>query len=380
MECGMRFINASASAESIDARLQTSDRAASPPRSERLTWIESARGLGIVMVVTKHILHGFAAHGLLTDSPVAHLWDSRYYNARMALFFALSGLFAERLASRGGRVFLADKAATLLYPYLVWAGVLMLIRMGVAVVSGRRAPIEYVLHLLVYPPMQFWFIYVLFFVSLLYFALRRAGLGPAACVAVTLVFYGFRPWGEENIQASTMPMLRILYYAPFYAVGALAGLHLSRLRVEGVWRQAVVATAGIGVGVVCALSPGLDDPPLVVQTLVTLCGIAGFVALSALLSRLPALNFLRALGRRSLEIYALHMFAVESLRPFLADVLHVRNPVVHFVVALSVSIFGSLAFVQLCERYGVRYAFRLPRPGKSGPRPAPRREPGVVMA
>ncbi|APW62024.1 acyltransferase family protein [Paludisphaera borealis] len=376
----MRDINASASAESLDARLRTPDRAASPPRPERITWIESARGLGIVLVVTKHILHGLAAHGLLTESPVARLWDSRYYNPQMALFFALSGLFAERLASRGGRVFLADKAATLLYPYFVWASLLGLVRIAVAVSAGRPAPVEYLLQLPVYPLMQFWFIYVLFFVSLLYFALRRAGFGPAVCVAVTLALHLFRPWGEENIQASTMPMLKIFYYAPFYAVGALAGLHLPRLRIEGAWRLAAVAATGVGVSLACALRGGLEDPPLPVQTAVTLIGIAGLMALAALLSRLPALNFLRPLGRRSLEIYALHMFAVEGLRPLLADVLHIRNPAVHFIVALTVSILGSMAFVRLCERFGVKYAFRLPRPGKSGPRPAPRREPGVAMA
>jgi len=381
MECGMRDINASAPAESLDARLQPPDRAASPQRPERITWIESARGLGIVLVVTKHILHGLAVNGLLAESPVGRLWDNRYYNPQMAMFFALSGLFAERLASRGGRVFVADKVATLLYPYFVWAALLALVRIVVAVSAGRPAPVEYLLQLPVYPIMQFWFIYVLFFVSLLYFALRRAGLGPAGCVVVTLVLYGFRPWEEQNIQASTMPLLRIMYYAPFYAMGALAGLHLPRLRVEGGWRLAAVATAGIGVGVVCALVDGFDYPPLPVQTIVTLCGIAGLVALSALLSRLPALDFLRVLGRRSLEIYALHIFAVEGVRPLLTGVLHVRNPAIHFTVALTVGILGSIAFVRLCERFDVKYAFRLPRPGKPGPRPAaPRREPGVAMA
>ena len=178
-----------------------------------------------------------------------------------------------------------------------------------------------------------------------------------------------------------MPMLRILYYAPFYAFGVLAGLHLPKFRVEGVWRLAAVAGAGLGVAMACALTDGLEYPPLALQTVVTLCGIAGLVALSAILSRLPALDFLRGLGRRSLEIYALHIFAVEGVRPFLTGVLHVRNPAVHYIAALTVSIAGSMAVVLLCERCGLKYAFRLPRPGKSAPRqPAPRREPGVVMA
>ena len=101
----MSYNNASALAELGVERIQTADRGGSPQRSERITWIETARGLGIVLVVTKHILHGLAANGLLTESPVGRIWDNRYYNPQMAMFFALSGLFAERLASRGGRVF-----------------------------------------------------------------------------------------------------------------------------------------------------------------------------------------------------------------------------------------------------------------------------------
>lgn len=377
----MRLNNASAPAEPLDARIQSPDRAITPQRSERITWIESARGVGILLVVAKHILHGLTFNGLLDSAPLSPLWDDRYYNAQMAMFFALSGLFAERLASRGGRVLLADKAATLLYPYFLWGGVLAVVRMAVATAAGRRTPIEYLWQLPVYPAMQFWFVYVLFFVSLLYFALRRAGFGPMGVVLVTLLFYGIRPWEEPNIQASPMPLLRIFHYAPFYALGALAGLHLPRLQVEGVWRLAVVATVGVGVTIACGTAPGLEYPPVPMQFAVTLCGIAGLVAFSALLSRLPSLDFLRVLGRRSLEIYVLHIFVVEGIRPFLAGVLHVRNPAVHFFAALILSIAGSMAVVVLCERCGLRYAFRLPRPGKSAPRqPSPRHEPGVVMA
>ena len=50
--------------------------------------------------------------------------------------------------------------------------------------------------------------------------------------------------------ASPMPLLRILYFAPFYAVGAVAGLHLDRLRVDGVLGQVAAAVGGLAVVVV----------------------------------------------------------------------------------------------------------------------------------
>jgi peptidoglycan/LPS O-acetylase OafA/YrhL len=230
----------------------------------------------------------------------------------------------------------------------------------------------------VYPVMQFWFIYVLFFVSLWHFAMRKSGLGPVGCVAVAMLLYGVRPWGGENMQGSPMPLLRILYFAPFYAVGALAGLHLDRLRVVGTLRQAALAIGALAV--VVASAKGLADPPVLLQMITTLCGVVGLIALSALLSRTPGMGFLRLLGRRSLEIYVVHMFAVEGVRPALADVLHVHDPLIHVVVGVAASLAAPLALVWMCDRFGFQYAFRLPRPSASSPRSVHRREPGVAMA
>lgn len=357
----------------------TSERTASPS-SERVAWIESARGLGIALVVAGHVLHGLVVNGLLADAPILRFWDGEYYNPQMALFFVLAGMFAERGASRDGRMFLADKAATLLYPYFLWAGLQGLVRIAVAVHGGRPAPIEYLVWLPVYPVMQFWFIYALFFVSLLYFALRKAGLGPAGCVAVALLLYGVRPWGDENMQTSTMPLLRIFYFAPFYMIGAVAGPRLARLRAAGPAWPAVAVAAG-GLTVIVASAGAAVAPPIPLQMAVTLCGIAALIATATLLSRSPALDFLRTWGRHSLEIYAIHMFAVEGVRPALTGVLHISNPAVHIVAGVATGVVGSMVFVRLCERLGLKYAFRLPRPGKSAPRQAaPRREPGVVMA
>lgn len=353
---------------------------ASMPSPQRIAWIESARGLGIALVVAGHVLHGLVFNGLLADAPILRFWDGQYYNPQMALFFALSGMFAERWTNRQRRSFLADKASTLLYPYFVWAGLQGLVRIAVAVHAGRPAPVEYLVWLPVYPVMQFWFIYALFFVSLLYFALRKVGLGPAGCVVVTLLLYGIRPWGDENMQVSTMPLLRIFYFAPFYAIGAAAGSRLASIREIGAaWPAVAVAVVGLAIMTVSARAD--VAPPIPLQMAVTLCGIAALIAAAMLLCRLPALDFIRTLGRYSLEIYAIHMFAVEGVRPVLTSILHVRDPAVHIIAGVAVSLVGSMAFVRFCERYGLRYAFRLPKAAKTvPPHPAPRREPSAVMA
>jgi len=370
MECDMRRIESSASAESLDARR------GSP--GSRILWIESARGLGILLVVVGHVLHGVTSHGLMADGPLHRIWDNEYYNARMPLFFVLSGLFAERWAARDGGAFLLDKAATLIYPYFLWSTLQGVVRIAMATAVKGESPFEYLIWMPVYPVMQFWFIYVLFFVSLWHFAMRKSGLGPIGCVAVAMLLYGVRPWGGENMQGSPMPLLRILYFAPFYAVGALSGLHLDRLRVEGALRQGAVAIGGLAV--VVAAAKGFDDPPLPLQMIATLCGVAGLIALSSLLARAPGMGFLRLLGRRSLEIYVVHMFAVEGVRPALANLLHVHDPAIHIAVGVASSLGAPLALVWLCDRFDVKYAFRLPRPSAAAPRTAPRREPGVAMA
>lgn len=367
---------------SLSARLDSAkliETRPNPPTSrQRIAWIDYARGLNIVMVVIGHVIGGMLLLDLLDDGPLLRIWDARYYNIRMPLFFVLSGIFAERWIGRTAGDFLRDKGATIVYPCIVWGVLQTSIQAIIAPITHGNTTFWHILHQLAYPVEQFWFLHVLFFLMLGYFLLRKAGLSPASCLIVALGCYAIQ---TDQPQTAFLTFERCLYYAPFYAVGGLAGTLTSRIRIERPWQLALIAIVGLGGLIPAGMRLG-ESPPLPAQLAVTLCGIAGAIALTALLSRLRFLGFLTTLGRYSLEIYTAHILAAYGLRILLHRILHVDNAAAHLVLGTIAGVGGPLLLVWLCNRLGFRYAFRLPRPAKpsraEGAQPAPR--PSWVLA
>jgi len=352
--------------------------APSPTSRPRIAWIDYARGFSILIVVVGHVVLGLQATGLLDDGPLLRIWDARYYNVRMPLFFVLSGLFAERWAGRRVDDFLRDKGATIVYPFFVWATLQTLIQVAINPITHGNLTLWHVVRQPVLPDGQFWFLHVLFCVMLGYFLLRKAGLSPTACLVVALGCYAMQ---GEDPQSSPLPLDRALYYAPFYAIGGLAGTLVSRIRIERASHLAAIAIAGFG-ALAAAVRHG-GEPPLPIQLAAALCGIAGAIALTALLSRSRFTGFLTILGRHSLEIFVAHMLSAAGLRIALHRFLHVENAAAHLILGSIAGIVGPLLLVWLCNRLGIRYAFRLPRPPKparaeSSPQPAPR--PSLALA
>lgn len=362
-----------------DAPAPVEPNAGPPTPRRRIAWIDYAKGLSILMVVIGHVILGLRASGLLDDGPLLRIWDARYYNIRMPLFFALSGIFAERWVGRTTADFLRDKGATIVYPFFVWGILQTSIQAAMTPITNGHMTFWHVLQLPILPVGQFWFLHVLFYVMLGYFLLRKLGLSPILCLAVALVGYMIQgEWPQESTYP--IPLRLVGYYAPFYAVGGVAGAFASWFRVERPAHLLVIMAAGFG-ALIGATRLG-ESPPLPIQLTATLCGIAGAIAMTSLLSRSKLMGFLPVIGRYSLEILVVHMLSAMSLRLALHRILHVENVAIHLILGTAAGIVGPLLAVWLCNRLGLRYAFRLPRPPKpprSGTHP-PARKPSLALA
>ena len=91
------------------------------PQQERLQWVDTARGIGIILVVYGHALRGHMVSGAYDPAWRADMQDDVIYAFHMPLFFFLAGLFAQRSLAQGVTAFVRDKAVTLAYPYFLWS-------------------------------------------------------------------------------------------------------------------------------------------------------------------------------------------------------------------------------------------------------------------
>src|SRR5687767_3873922 len=87
----------------------------------RESWIDTAKGWGILLVVLGHALRGLQNAQLLPTSGWSHALDAWIYSFHMPLFFLLSGFFMEKAVHKPLDRALKDRAKTLLWPYLVWS-------------------------------------------------------------------------------------------------------------------------------------------------------------------------------------------------------------------------------------------------------------------
>ncbi|WP_320408208.1 acyltransferase family protein [Raoultella ornithinolytica] len=69
----------------------------------RDTWVDYAKALGIILVVTGHVNRGLYSSGIYISKEFFILLDSVIYTFHMPLFFFLSGLFFVKSIDKNGK-------------------------------------------------------------------------------------------------------------------------------------------------------------------------------------------------------------------------------------------------------------------------------------
>jgi fucose 4-O-acetylase-like acetyltransferase len=107
----------------------------------RLPWVDTAKGLGIILVVFGHVLRGLLNNNIMTRTPIAQFVDAWIYTFHMPLFFFLSGLFLFRSTRKPWKEFTSDKIRTIAYPYFVWSAITITIKSALGGPKHHAYPI-----------------------------------------------------------------------------------------------------------------------------------------------------------------------------------------------------------------------------------------------
>lgn len=270
-----------------------------PPRTP---WIDTARGLGIILVVYGHVLRGQYHAGLLAWTPAIDLQDRAIYAFHMPFFFLLSGLFAgTRISSRSE--FVRRRLVTIVYPYLLWSVVQTLLTMGAGRLANGHHHLSDLELIATDPIGQFWFLYVLAMLQILLLLPRRLFLLMVPVGILVFLTYGSGPL-----------LARAGWYLPFFATGVILG----RTGLEAMLQTARQAVAWLFAGllvfsVLLAILPWLGG----IAADLTKYALAGAGIVAALgLARLldGRIALLPALGMASMGIFVLHVICAAAMR------------------------------------------------------------------
>jgi uncharacterized membrane protein YcfT len=340
----------------------------------RVPWVDTAKGLCIVLVVMMHATLGVGE--AMGGEGFMHQVVAFARPFRMPDFFLVSGLFLSRVIDRDWRAYADRRVVHFLYFYLLWLVIQSALKYGQ--VSGGT-PTGFVHHLalsLIEPFGTLWFVYLLAVFSVATKLLR--GVPPVILLALAAAL--------QMIPVHTGWTLIDEFCARF--VYFLAGYFLApaifRLAEAAVARPALSA-AGLALWAlangVLALSaspvdgyPTLASLPIVSLALGAL-GAVAVVTIAALLTPTSLAAPFRHCGRHSIAIYLAFFLPMAATRAVLLKSGVIDDVGLVSAIVTAVAVVAPLILERLVRETPLSFLFRRPAAFHIAPARAPRLQP-----
>lgn len=265
---------------------------------QRLSWVDTARGLAIVLVVIFHTRNWVAITGV--DTQFWTDFSTVMATLRMPLFFVLSGLFAAKWVTAPWRQLLHSKVLLFIWVLWVWSAIGVPIQVAAIAATGQPVGISTAVKTVIFapidPPFELWFIWALAVFFVLAKLTSRVPVIAQLIVAALVSAFALTVW--LNTTNGLTGSLKFFFFF-------LAGLHLKRI-VAGVanvrWELRLGMVLGwAGVSAAVFVMDLRDVPGIYFVN--CLAGVVGGIALSTFLVPISVLG---RLGRQTLPIYLAH--------------------------------------------------------------------------
>ena len=322
--------------------------------SQRLGWIDSAKGVGIVLVVIGHAWRGLETSGLIKNASLYNVVDTTIYSFHMPLFFFLSGLLIERsLLGSAPIEFAISRVRRLIWPLALWTWVFFLFKdiAGNLVNKGSDWADFPIFPL---PPREhFWFLWALFVIHLATLAFRPALQTSehrqrdwALFWLASVLFYLFGP----ALGVLSPWFYTAISYAPFFLLGAaMSGLRGLRLPV---WLGLVTFAVFVAVVVSSLYVPNSSIVHLVIGSAATIFLCSTIMAFEAPFLSHRSVTWIGWLGTASLAIYVSHTIFSAATRIVLVKI-GVTDLSVHMVVGTLAGLLLPAALYVAARRMGL---------------------------
>ncbi len=310
--------------------------------SERLSWVDSAKGISIILVVMMYSVFnvGQDAEGV----GLFHYVIGFTTPFRMPEFFLISGLFLSQVLARSWRDYADRRAVHYLYFYALWAVIHIVLKIGILSADPGTAATD-ILWAIVEPYGVLWFIYLLAAVSLvtkLAYDMRAPRWAVFAIGAALQM---------ANIQTGSYLLDQFAAYFVYFYAGYVFAPWIFRA-VDWAVGHKLLALAGLALYAVIngalVFSPGYAVLPEHIQMgyaalpgLHLILALVGSVALcitAGLLSGLPAIGWLRWLGEHSIVVYLVLVLPMSFARIALGKLGLIDNVTLSSLIVMLVAI------------------------------------------
>jgi len=276
-------------------------------KSERMAWVDMAKGLSIILVVMMYAAYNTGKY--TGETGFLHYVIGFATPFRMPEFFLISGLFLSQVIARPWRRYADRRVVHYFYFYGLWAFIMIALKEGLY----TAAPVDTLQSLglaLVEPYGVLWFVYML---GIFGFTTKLVWQGRVPHYVVLPLAAALQ---MSQIVSSSYVVTQFCAYFVFFYSGYAAAPLVLRL-VAWMDRHTVSAIAALVVWAVIngllVFSSGYEVLPMETKMghaawpplhlALALVGALALCVLGALLARFASMEWLRWLGEHSLVVY-----------------------------------------------------------------------------
>lgn len=358
-------------------------------KEKRRVWIDTDKGISIMLVGFGHCLLVMQNHGLaLSSYPLINYISVFLYGFRMPLFFIISGIFISGgLVRKGLNGYITYRADTVLYPLLVWGIIEVTFQLIASRFTNNSVSRMNYINLIIDARKtgHFWYLNALFFIGVIYaFFKAYVKLKPWQQLLLGAILYSISAYIHIN-DLNAGSLTDIFEFYLFFAIGdvisnlVLSEENFNRFASFKIFFPLLVVFLVLQYrftyynlhGGVEGINYVEHKMPLFFL-LEALVGCTISMNFSFLLQKYNALNFLRVIGFHSLYIYCMQIIVMTMARLVLVNILKITYVPVLLVLIWSSGIFLPIGFYNFCMRYKLWWLFTYKRPKKM-------LEPPIVM-
>ncbi|TSD48939.1 acyltransferase [Rhodococcus sp. KBS0724] len=327
--------------------------------------IDVAKGLAIIAIVLGHVLRGLVSIDVIDgDGEAFQTADRVIYMAHLSVFALLSGLFVQAGLTKYGQAdYLRRRVGMFLYLYVLWS---LLQGLAGLILAPEGQTLGDVLSLW-RPDSQMWFFLWLVVVTVAVAVLKPWGSPVRIAVVMAIALaVSLSRWGIFGSIGGTQGLGLVVF---FFAGAALGADTYSRLVTKSVAVSVALAVAAGAVYV--GLTVGLDATPpssgggtrtevtIALGLIASTAAVVSIAYISKLLSMTALSRPLEFLGRRSMEIFLAHVFAINAVRVVL-NKAGVDSPAIHIVLGTIAGVALPLLLWWVVTRFRNPFIFSAP--------------------
>lgn len=336
----------------------------------RLQWVDHARGLAIILVVYRHVIVGMKRSGLPVTSLMYDLQEV-VYNFRMPVFFILSGIFLTASLKKKDSLGVGkDRAATILYPYVIWGTITILLQILFSSYANAKREWTDLFNLFLDPRGvdHLWYLLALFNTNILYLILDKLIRNKWIHGALALIMYYVSRMTLMDGNSFVADMF--YFYIYLYAGVLLSPVILDKEKRERLlnFRNLVWLLPLVLAGQWFWLSfwnKGYSQFKIDERDWLFLFFIINLLAcylvyiLAYKISSYKSSNWLAYLGKHSLYIYILHVFTASAIRTVIIKSGIDLNVWVIVFICWTGALLIPVALFRLLKPFGFEWLFSL---------------------